>query len=114
VLSEPYLPEPWTQNTFCCNPNGEKSDDNLPHEVTVPANDYFVMGDNRNASTDSRIFGFEARDKIIAKAVVRLWPFFHFGLGGGSTLLPEFALLGALPPSWLLRRHRRLRSARTR
>jgi len=38
-----------------------------PNEITVPPNDYFVMGDNRNDSEDSRYWGFVPRSTIIAR-----------------------------------------------
>ncbi len=36
--------------------------------VTVPAGEYFMMGDNRDNSRDSRYFGFIARQEIIGEA----------------------------------------------
>ncbi len=39
----------------------------LHNEITVPPNDYFVMGDNRNDSEDSRYWGFVPRATIIAR-----------------------------------------------
>ena len=71
-LNEPYLPEEWTQ------------DDNPPpwslgDGAVIPANQYFVMGDNRNRSQDSRFFGPISRDRIDGKAWFRIWPLDHFG-----------------------------------
>jgi signal peptidase I len=42
--------------------------------VTVPANSYFVLGDNRPESSDSRTWGFVPKDNIIGKSMLVYWP----------------------------------------
>jgi signal peptidase I len=59
TLEEPYIKE--------------KLADMKP--VTLSSTDYFVMGDNRDASYDSRAWGTLPRDLIIGRAFVRLVPF---------------------------------------
>jgi len=45
------------------------------YNLVVPANDYFVLGDNRAISSDSRDWGFVPRANIIGRAAIVYWPF---------------------------------------
>ena len=77
-LDEPYLPEAWTTlNNWPTNGTDG---------TVMSSNQYFVMGDNRNRSQDSRIFGPITRDRIDGKAWFRIWPLDHFG--GIYSLVP--------------------------
>jgi signal peptidase I len=54
-----------------CRPGGEC---NLPTEITIPPDHYFMMGDNRGESDDSRFWGPVPRDQLIGKAFATYWP----------------------------------------
>ena len=53
---------------------------------TVPEDNYFVLGDNRNNSTDSHYGWTVTRDEIVGKACLRFWPFSKFGNPGNYPL----------------------------
>jgi signal peptidase I len=56
------------------NPCGASEACNLPKAIKVPPDDYFMMGDNRGASDDSRFWGPVPRSWIIGKAFATYWP----------------------------------------
>jgi signal peptidase I len=55
-------------------------DCNFPSTIRVPANDYYMMGDNRPDSLDSRFWGPVPRSWIIGKAFFTYWPPDRIGL----------------------------------
>jgi len=71
-LDEPYLAP--TVYTFGGSYLAENTD------IVVPPGKYFVSGDNRPHSSDSREFGPIAKEDFIGKALLRYWPFSRLGL----------------------------------
>ncbi len=73
-LQEPYIAAP----------------PNYPGEWTVPAGNLFVLGDNRNNSSDSHAWGFLPEENVLGKAVLVYWPFKDW-----MVLKPNQAVLAA-------------------
>jgi len=61
VYSDPNIDPEWWRQLQSLTRNGE---------LVVPAGEYFMLGDNRNHSKDSRFWGFVPRDAIVARPLV--------------------------------------------
>ena len=75
-LSEPYIAAP---PRYILKP------------VQIPEGEFFVMGDNRNNSNDSHVWGFLPQENIIGRAWVRFFPFDRVSLVSDRT--PDRAVL---------------------
>jgi signal peptidase I len=70
-LDESWLPAS-EQGITVAGPAGNNSDLERPYRV--PSDNYFVMGDNRTDSCDSRYWGPINRSLIVGKVELRVWP----------------------------------------
>lgn len=70
-LDESWLPASVQGSTY---PGPAGTDFNLSHPFKIAANDYFVMGDNRTDSCDSRFWGPISRSEIVGKVDLLVWP----------------------------------------
>lgn len=49
-------------------------------EITIPEGQYFLMGDNRGNSTDSRVLGPIKKDRIVGQIGISIFPFNRIGI----------------------------------
>ena len=66
--------EPVDQSGWTLRPCRGAGGCSFPEEITIPEDHYFMMGDNRGESRDSRFWGPVPRDWVIGKAVATYWP----------------------------------------
>jgi signal peptidase I len=80
-IKEPWLPKLTTQMTSQGPVNCSQSAFDIPR-TKIPPNHYFMMGDCRGDSVDSRVWGTVPSSYIVGKVVVIVWrfghPYFHW------------------------------------
>lgn len=70
LLDEPYLDQ---------GAKDRLADPQLASEFSVPPDCYYVLGDNRGNSTDSRVLGFIRKQDVVGEVKFRFAPFRDFG-----------------------------------
>jgi signal peptidase I len=103
-LSEPYVVKASNKTAPTVPRDAEGTS-----EWMVPAGEYFVMGDNRPESQDSRFFGPIERDSIVGRAWLRYFPLdrvgimekpVYEGLGGDQPQATSLGPLAGMPAYW--------------
>ena len=74
LLKEPYLPKGTVSSPFDKVPPNCEAPADGAMGCKVPAGRIFVMGDNRRASKDARVFGPVKESTIVGRVFLRIWP----------------------------------------
>jgi len=90
------LPEPWLDANVQSKPFAP---------VHVPANSYFMLGDNRQYSNDSTVWGPANRNLFVGPVFITIWPLDRIDVPGWVWVVPIAA--GAAGIGWLVLRKRR-------
>lgn len=75
-INDKLLDEEYLNNSVYTNPGSFIFDN---QSLIIPPNSFVVLGDNRPASSDSRMWGYITRDDIRGKAFFIYWPFEKIG-----------------------------------
>ncbi len=78
-VDEPYLDQYKSELTGG-NLTADFTLEDVTRKLTIPEDKYFVMGDNRRKSEDSRMIGLVDEDQIVGRANLVFWPLSDFGL----------------------------------
>ena len=81
VIEEPYLPAGLRSTTFAAQ--------------KIPANSYFMLGDNRQYSNDSTHWGPANRDLFVGPVFMTIWPLDRIDVPGWMWGIPVVLLLGS-------------------
>ncbi|UCF35859.1 MAG: signal peptidase I [Acidobacteriota bacterium] len=97
ALEEPYKVHSDTTIRGSGNPHFLSFDSQRDNfgPVTIPEGNYFMMGDNRDDSADSRYFGFLPRDYIVGRPMIVFWSYEDDDDAYKRTSLAEMAKLYA-------------------
>jgi len=87
------LPNGVSYDTLDLTPNGFSDQ---TREVVVPEGNYFMMGDNRDNSADSRVFGFVPEENLVGRANI-----IFFSIAGGASPLEIWKWPSLMRPSRL-------------
>jgi len=80
MINGKRLPEPWLPSGDQTGPGPGSAPFSLAKPYKVPAGEYFLMGDNRTYSCDSRYWGPIPRSLIVGKVDFRIWPLTRLGI----------------------------------